>query len=270
MKEKRELNNKTGIGIIALLVFIAMVVTSINACGYLGIFGELSWKEEVLLHDGSKIIVKRWQKFSTANTFDPNSLIKEQSISFKLPGTYKKIVWKDGATKDIWNSVNFTLIALHIKDNIPYLITNPYGCNAYNKWGRPNPNYVIFKYEDNAWKRIALAELPSQFKTVNLVISTRRHKKVLTGLRPITAERVKTLNEDLVQGIYKTIVRTPHEREGRSGCPRMFYDGRGWMGIGFFNTKSSYEECLNECKKILTHPEYCPCSKLFQNNKKGK
>lgn len=73
MKEKRELNYKTGISMIALLVFIAMVVTSINACGYFGLFGEASWKEEVLLHDGSKIIVKRWQKREGRHEIASNS-----------------------------------------------------------------------------------------------------------------------------------------------------------------------------------------------------
>lgn len=274
---KREIiNKKSGISFIVFLIFIAMVVTSINACGYFGLFGEASWKEEVLLHDGSKIIVKRWQKFSTANTFDPNSLIKEQSISFKLPGKYRKIVWKDASTKDIWLSVNFTLIALHIKNNIPYLITSPYGCMAYNKWGRPNPAYVIFRYEGDNWKRIEFANLPPEFETVNLVINTISHKhKKEIGFwhRLITAEKVKALNKEGNKlEIFKTIVRTPYKQVGNDGCPEMVYIGNGWSGLGKFKNQESYEACFDVCKKIILdmHMQYCPCKSLFSNNVKGE
>lgn len=269
--EKGRMNNKTSIGMIALLVSVAMLVTSINACGF---FNTASWKEEVLLHDGSKIIVKRWQKLKTVYSLEPSSLINEQSISFKLPGTNKKIVWKDGATKDIWMSVNFKLVALHIKDNIPYLITSPYGCMSFNKWGRPNPAYVIFRYEGEGWKIIEFADLPSEFKTVNLIQSTMsyKHKKEIGFWhRLLTADKIKALNKEGNKlEIYKTIVRTPYKGGGQDGCPEMIYNGSGWMGIDYFNTKATYEECLNECKKILVHPEYCPCGKLFPNNKKGE
>ena len=257
-----------------LLIFIVMVVTSINACGYLGILGELSWKEEVLLHEGSKIIVQRWQKRFNVYSFERSARTTKQSIIFKLPGTNKKIVWKDGPAKDIMERVNFTLVALHIKDNKPYLITSPYGCLSYNKWGRPNPAYVILKYEENDWRRIDMADLPSEFKTVNLVVSAMnyRHKKEI-GLvrRLLTAEKIKKLNKEGNKSeIYKTIVRTPHEGGGKEGCGEMFYDGRGWMGIDFFSTKASYEECLVVCKKTMHDIKYCPCSRLFPNNKKGE
>ncbi|MCX5850005.1 MAG: hypothetical protein NTW65_11235 [Deltaproteobacteria bacterium] len=273
MKEKNgRSGNKISISFTALLIFIAMAVTSINACGYLGILGELSWKEEVLLHDGSKIIVKRWQKLKTVYTFEPSALIKEQSISFKLPGTNKKIAWKDGPAKDVMETVNFTLIALHIKNNKPYLITSPYGCLSFNKWGRPNPSYIVFTYEGKEWNRIDMTNLPPEFRTVNLVQGTMNHKvKVAIGQGLLTAEKIKALNEDGNKSeIYKTIVRTPFKGSGQGGCPEMVYDGRKWMGIGFFNRKANYEECLVVCKETMHDIKYCPCSRLFPNNKKGE
>ena len=85
MKEKREHRNQNSIRKIFLLVFIVMTVTSINACGYLGIFGEASWKEEVLLHDDSKIIVKRWQKLKWRHEIGERPPVGEQSIKFTIP-----------------------------------------------------------------------------------------------------------------------------------------------------------------------------------------
>ena len=100
MKEKRKLNYKTCISIIFLLVFIVMMVTSINACGYFGLFGEASWKEEVLLHDGK-------------HSLGDKPPVQEYTLKFKLPHTNEAIIWKDGPTEDI-DYKNFDMRALHI------------------------------------------------------------------------------------------------------------------------------------------------------------
>ena len=52
--EYREFNNKSGI--IALLIFIAMALITINACGFLT---SSNWKEEVQFSDGRIIVVER-------------------------------------------------------------------------------------------------------------------------------------------------------------------------------------------------------------------
>ncbi len=257
------------ISLMIMLVFIITGLTSMNACGF---FNSTSWKEEVLLHDGSKIIVKRWEKLGGLRKLDQGPLIQEYSISFKLPSTNKTILWKDGPTEDIQRA-NFDPVALHIKNKTPYLITTTYGCLAYNKWGRPNPPYVIFKFEGNEWKRIQLSELPPEFKYVNLVINTTEITDENILVRPslFSAEKVKELNKGLTQEIYKTIVRKPFKQVGDGGCEEMIYDGRGWMGIGYFKSQISYEACLNRCKELIFDIEkYCPCSRLFNKNEKGE
>ena len=207
-KENGKWNNKTGIGMIALFVFIVMLVTSINACRYLGIFGEASWKEEVLLHDGSKIVVKRWQKREGRHKIGQTPPVGEQSIKFTLPSTNKTVTWRDEYSKEIGRS-NFTLLALHILNDVSYIITTPRLCLSYNKWGRPNPPYVIFKYENDKWKRIELAKLPAEFKNINVVIETQGDEKELLKQWLVSAEKVKELNGSLKQPEFKTILRTP-------------------------------------------------------------
>lgn len=266
MKKKGERNNKTEIGIICMLVFIFMVVASINACGYLGKLGEASWKEEVLLHDGSKIIVKRWQKRSGLHSLGEKPPILEYSITFKLPGNKKEIIWQDKPTKDI-GTANFTLVALHIMNNTPFIITTTYGCEAYNKWGRPNPPYVVFKFESNEWKRIAVAELPLEFKDINLVVDTLDGVKLVNqGL--VSAEKIKELNRDLTQEEYKTIVRTTMKEVG---CQVLIYGEKGvWFGEDNFKSWSSYEECVKFCNFRGMSAESCPCNRFFNNKTKGK
>jgi len=46
-------------GILGVLISILVLGVSMNAFGFLGFGNSASWKEEVLLHDGSKIIVER-------------------------------------------------------------------------------------------------------------------------------------------------------------------------------------------------------------------
>ena len=267
MREERNFINKTGIGITVLLFFI-VVGFSVSAAGFLRIGDTSSWQEEVLLHDGSKIIVERWQKRGGPHSLGERPGILEYSISFKHPASKKTVTWKDGHSEDI-QYANLHPFAFHIKDNTPYIIFMTYGCKSFNKWGRPNPPYVIFKYEKNDWKRIDMADLPPEFKNINLVISTLTHEKILNGQGSITSETVKGLNSNLKQEIYKTIVRTPFKQEGDGGCPEMIYDGHGgWTGINAFKREASYEGCLKACKFHSINPEYCPCARLF-NNKKG-
>lgn len=259
------------ISLMIMFVFILTAVASVNACGFFGIMGQASWKEEVLLHDGSKIIVKRWQQLMTLYSLEPTSLIKEQSLSFKHPKTKKNILWRNGPTEDV-QTATLNLVALHINNGIPYIITDTYGCLAFNKWGRPNPPYVIFKYEDNAWKRIQLSELPLEFTNVNLVIDTTGYdEEIAIGQGTVSAEKVKKLNSSLTQEIYKTIVRTPFKKEGPESCPVMIYaKNKGWFSEGFFTIQHSYEECLKLCSFYKMDAETCPCKRLYGNNAEGE
>lgn len=267
-KENGSWHYKTSISFIALLAFIAIALTSINACGYLGIFGEASWKEEVLLHDGSKIIVKRWQKLKGRHELGQKPPVGVQSIKFTLPGTKKTIRWQDEYNNNIGMS-NYEVLAMHILNGAPYIITSPHGCFSYNLSGRPNPPYVVFKYEHNAWKRIELAELPVEFKNINLVLNTVKHDEKLVSQGLATAEMVQKMNSSLTQEEFKTIIRTPI----KIWCEEMIMDGPGrWLSIDIdgFKKQPSYEACFSECKKILFNMKNCPCDRLFKIDSKGE
>lgn len=191
-----------------VLIFTLGMSMSANA-GLFG-FGSTSWKEEVLLHDGSKIIVERSFSRGGRHEITQGSPIKEQDVTFTLPGTKQSITWKSEYSEDIGRS-NFNLLALHILNGTPYVVASPNLCISYNKWGRPNPPYVFFKYDGKAWQRIPLAEFPAEFKEINVVITvgdydfTEATKKSAV----ISAATVKKLNSELTQPEYKTILREP-------------------------------------------------------------
>jgi hypothetical protein len=193
---------------ISLLGMLFMVGVSMNADAGLFGLGGTSWKEEVLLHDGQKIIVKRSQSYGGRREIGQKPPIKEHTISFMLPGSNKPITWTSEYGEDLGRT-NFNLLALHVLNGIPYIIAEPNLSLSYKKWGRPNPPYVFFKYDDSVWRRIPLEELPIEFENINLVISTLSDVNKLLSLGFVSAERVKQLNSGLTQEEYKTIHRTP-------------------------------------------------------------
>lgn len=194
---------------ITQLGFILMMGVSMSACSK-------TWKEEVLLHDGSKIIVERSVERGGRHEIGQRPPFKEQSLSFTLPSTNQRIKWEDNYSEDIGTS-NFLPMQLEIFNGTPYIVASPMGCLSYNKWGRPNPPYVIFKYEKKVWQRITLQELPAESKIPNLVISSPDDAAKEASHGMVSAEKVKELNAGFRQPEYKTILRGPMAKER---CPQ--------------------------------------------------
>jgi hypothetical protein len=209
-------------------VILAMgIVTSADA-GLFGL-GGTSWKEEVLLHDGSKVIVNRSQNYGGRHEIGQSPPVKEHTITFTLTGADKTIKWVSEYSEDIGRT-NFNLLALHVLNGVPYLIVEPNLCLSYNKWERPNPPYITFKYDGNAWQRIQMAELPSEFKTINLIVNNGREEdiqKAANELGYVPAEGVHAINSSLRQLEYQTILReaVPQDRISQLCEERVLYKG---------------------------------------------
>lgn len=205
---KKEANgnwkNKTRLSKIIILIFIFIGVTSMNACGF---FNSASWKEEVLLHVGNKIVIERLYHLGGKPTLDSREQANlDETVTFTLPGSNKKITWKTDFRDSKPEPNNLNLLVLDIVNGTPYIATNPRGCISYNKWKRPNPPYIFFKYDGNNWQRISLEEFPAEIGKVN--VSVERPPAELQ--KPFyTVEQVKKENRDLHEEIFKTIVRTP-------------------------------------------------------------
>ena len=198
---------------------ICLVLTlgvSMNAYG----FGVDSWKEEVLLHDGSKIIVKRSQSYGGQHEIGQPPPIKEHTISFMLPSTKEAITWTSEYGEDIGRT-NFYLLALHTLNGTPYIVASPNSCQSYNKWGRPNPPYVFFKYNGMEWQRISLEEVPAEFTTINVALDILgREVKNLVSLGMVSSEKIKELNHHTTILTHKTILREAVKQGlGATSCP---------------------------------------------------
>lgn len=245
--------------IAAWLLGLALLGLSPGASAFLG-FGGTSWQEEVLLHDGTKIVVERNMTRHGRHEPGRKPPIGDQSIEFTVPGTSQKLVWRDEYSEDV-GSANFTPVALHILNGTPYIIATNYGCLSYNKWGRPNPPYVIFRHDGKAWQRVQITELPVEFKTINLVIAPSNEEKTLNQLGTVPVVEIDKMNQRPVGSHYRTIVREAI----RPSCETLIpYGNGGWLSLDWFSGKSSLQECRQVCESRKVSQQNCPCDSLFK------
>lgn len=173
-----------------------------------GLFGHtMSWKEEVLLHDGSKIIAERSYNLGGYPTIDSRERKSlDETVTFTIPGSNKKITWKTDFKDSAPEPNSLNLLVLDVVKGVPYIATYPAGIIAYNKWGSPNPPYVLFKYDGKMWQRISLEEFPAELNKTNVIVG-RPPAELLKSF--YTVEGVNAQNYDIHTEEYKTIVRTP-------------------------------------------------------------
>jgi len=256
------MSDRHGLLLLQAIGLIVTVGVSTSACaGSLGIGGD-SWKEEVLLHDGSKMIVERSQRYGGRHEIGQPPPIKEHTIVFTLPGTDKRIAWTSEYGKDIGRT-DFILLAVHVLNGTPYIVAEPNLCLSFNKWGRPNPPYVFFKYDGKGWQRIPLEEFPVEFKTINVTLTLgRRDVEAMVRLGLVPSENIKERNSRLKQPEHKTILREavkPGSLGSAVNCEEMFSDGKGgWLGAGWFKHPTQ-EACLQFCSRKGIAAEFCKC-----------
>ena len=208
-------------GLLQLCKTICLVLTlgvSMNAYAT----STFTWKEEVLLHDGKKIIVERSDTYDSSMNHEigQGPPLAEHKTTFMIPGTSKTVIWKSN-NRPTADPDSLHLLALDFLDDVPYVATTSASCVAYNKWKRPNPPYVFFKYVDG-WKHISLEEFPRKFKiNVTIDLDEPDKKKVTTENREhgfVRAQAVAEINHEPGRSKeFYTLFREPIDLFGR--CP---------------------------------------------------
>lgn len=197
------------------LLIIGMAI-SLSACadtnGYVPLSSGDTWQEEVLLHDGRKIIAERTTVRGGRREVGQKGDYIAQSMRFTLPASIQTIEWEDRRLDGMGNS-SFLPMALEVVKGTPYIVANTMGCLAYNQWGRPNPPYVAFKFEANTWTRIPLDALPLEVKTPNLVQSMPDLIAAKEPKRFVTAQRVAQIVGEYRQPEFRSIFREPMTQE---------------------------------------------------------
>ncbi|MDP2199867.1 MAG: hypothetical protein Q8K01_14885 [Sulfurimicrobium sp.] len=187
---------------------ISLILTlgvSMSACAGLFGIGGTSWKEEVLLHDGRVLLVERSYNLGGYPTLDARERVMlDETITFTLPEYSQKVVWKADFDNTVPEPNSLGALLLGIVGGVPYLAASPAGCIAYNKWGRPNPPYILFKYVNDAWQQIPLKEFPPELIEANLM--SMPASSLLKPYYTVAAAKAQRQNGN-VSAYAKTILR---------------------------------------------------------------
>ncbi len=255
--------------LLSVIAVILAMGASMNAeAGSFGLGGDtMNWKEEVLLHDGSKLIAERHYNLGGYPTLESQERAAiDVTVTFTLPGTGKKIIWKSDYRDSAPEPNSLNLLVLDIVKGVPFIAAYPAGHIAYNKWGSPNPPYVFFKYDGRTWQRIPLEEFPAELNMTNVIVGRPPAKL----LKPFyTVGEVEKQNYDISTKEFKTIFRTPLDhwkpRPPGSNSGRMVRTGDGgWMGMDWFENQPSLEACLKKCEREKVSSQDCPCNTIFK------
>ncbi|OGT04442.1 MAG: hypothetical protein A2143_05575 [Gallionellales bacterium RBG_16_57_15] len=217
-------------GLLRVFKTIGLVVTlgvSMSACA--GLFGHtMSWKEEVKLHDGQVIVVERFYNLGGYPAIEShNRSPLDQTLTFTLSESKKEISWRTEYRDDSPEPNSLGPLLLDVVGGVPFIATSPAGCISYNKWGRPNPPYILFKYVDDEWKRIPLEEFPAELVQANLM--SRPDSRMLKSY--YTVEQVKEqMRGRRIAAEARTILREPVK--SWAGCPELVRVEGGWVSPG--------------------------------------
>lgn len=191
-----------------------------------------SWKEEVALHDGSRMVVDRSQTYGGYRRIDiPHRELIEETWKFTLPGSGKKVHWNNEFGLALSKS-SLYLLTLDLVNEVPYIAAVPQDCISYNKWERPNPPYVFMKFDGGRWQRIPLTEFPAELKEANVAVGLPL-KQYRSGTLSIATIKEINRHAPSYQRIFVREPITYGEGNMAGLCDEMVYDGKGgWRSPG--------------------------------------
>lgn len=138
----------------------------------------LTWDEEVKLHDGKTIFIKRREDI-TASGFPTGNrgITKSYEFCYKPMGLY----WK---SKGMYQPEIFGIV-----DGKAYVKVPVHGPELCMLQGYPATNAIYFTWENNAWKKIPYEQFPKEVRRTNLLLRafSRDGKDDVPGL--VTVEQ---------------------------------------------------------------------------------
>lgn len=130
-----------------------------------GSFGQpeyVTWQEEVKLNDGRVIVVTQKKHCFGAYTGGnyANCIAREAWLTIKLPEFgNREIVWHEHLSPRV----------LNIHAGRLYVVGEPPTGLEFRTYGKPQPPYVGFVFENGQWKRIPFEAIPEAIYDINML-----------------------------------------------------------------------------------------------------
>ena len=162
-----------------------------------------TWKEEVVLYDGSKAVVER--QVILGNLLDQE--FSDVRHGPPVKGNILRSPLADGTWSAKWEALGLYPQAIGRVGGAWYLSATPMLCGDYDKWGRPVPPYVFFRYSGTTWQRIEMDEFPREIAARNLTYPGSYDHQSAAGTGFISAGKGRLLNPllpDYVNNIYRS------------------------------------------------------------------
>lgn len=120
------------------------------------------WKEEILLHDGRKIIAEREDVAGGWTEPGQSGSTQKRTITFPDPDDPKKKY-----THQITGSSNYLL--LDFESGVPWLIVSvgPFSVDT----DCPIGSYETFTQVNGVWRSVSYSDLPKEFTTPNMSVT---------------------------------------------------------------------------------------------------
>ncbi len=141
-----------------VIVFCAY---GLGACGN---SDTLEWTEEVRLHDGRILVLKRYQEFMGPHEIGDAPSESDYWFEFQHPDTGETIRWE--SDRDLGTLV------LMVDSKSSWLLTTP----RFGGWDRknnPRPPYLLFQYEAGRWHARAIQDIPVKEVVLNVTYSAK-------------------------------------------------------------------------------------------------
>ena len=167
----------------------------------------VSWKQEVPLLDGRKIIIERISEQTPFLVGTNSRMETAQELTFVRPDNGERVKWRipKGLVPhmlDFDGPVAYYVFAAHTKRD-------------YNDWECPNPPWIAYRYERGAWNRVPLDTIPAKFTVPNLITQASGYQRY-TADGYVTVEELQAYLRRIAP-IYRAIGRERINANGH-GC----------------------------------------------------
>jgi len=147
----------------------SLIALSLSGCGRDD--RALKWTEEVLLPDGRKVVLTRYQEFKGAHELGDTPTESDYWLEFEHPETGEIVRWE--SDRDL------NTLVLMIDRSTPLLLVKPWFGSSMWRLKCPNPPYLLFRYEAGKWQQVDVAQIPVRRLRVNVTYSPKQRRDLI-------------------------------------------------------------------------------------------